>query len=345
MAVEKLKTITQVTRTFGVSTRMLRYYEQIGLIESRRIKGYAYRAYDEAALRRLSQILVLRKLRIPLKQMKQLFADENASSAIRVFMERMAQLDGEIAALTTIRGILRQLVERLRLGGMEAWEMDADQLRALTRERMPAQIMWRGENAMDELRRANETLDRLTERDVRVVYLPPSAVAAYRYVGDAPETHVNRVIDGFVRDNDLDRIKPDLRHFGFNAPNPVDETGFHGYEMWVTVPEDMEVPPPLTKKHMAGGLYAARAIPFGAFDEWQRLGQWVKQSDQYEYDGSWDPGDMFGWLEEHLNYVNHVRLENTEPEGFQLDLLMPIREKGNCGVSPEDPGPCRNGMQ
>lgn len=190
---------------------------------------------------------------------------------------------------------------------------------------------------MDELRQANETLDRLTERDVRVVYLPPSAVAAYRYVGDEPETRVNRVIDGFVRESNLDRIKPDLRHFGFNAPNPVDETGFHGYEMWVTVPEDMEVPPPLTKKHMAGGLYAARAIPFGMFDEWQRLGQWVKQSERYAYNGSWDPGDMFGWLEEHLNYVNHVRLENTEPEGFQLDLLMPIRERTDCAAAPGDP--------
>lgn len=189
---------------------------------------------------------------------------------------------------------------------------------------------------MDELRQANETLDRLTERDVRVVYLPPSAVAAYRYVGDEPETRVNRVIDGFVRESNLDRIKPDLRHFGFNAPNPVDETGFHGYEMWVTVPEDMEVPPPLTKKHMAGGLYAARAIPFGMFDEWQRLGQWVKQSERYAYNGSWDPGDMFGWLEEHLNYVNHVRLENTEPEGFQLDLLMPIRERTDCAAAPAD---------
>ena len=82
MAVEELQTITQVTRTFGVSTRMLRYYEQIGLIESRRIEGYAYRAYDAAALRRLSQILVLRRLRIPLKQMKQLFADENASLSL-----------------------------------------------------------------------------------------------------------------------------------------------------------------------------------------------------------------------------------------------------------------------
>ena len=337
MAVEELQTITQVTRTFGVSTRMLRYYEQIGLIESRRIEGYAYRAYDAAALRRLSQILVLRRLRIPLKQMKQLFADENASSAIRIFMESMAELDGEIAALTTIRGVLRQLVEQLRPEGIGTWEIDADQLRALTRELAPARIMWRGEDAMDELRQANETLDRLTERDVRVVYLPPSAVAAYRYVGDEPETRVNRVIDGFVRESNLDRIKPDLRHFGFNAPNPVDDTGFHGYEMWVTVPEDMEVPPPLTKKHMAGGLYAARAIPFGMFDEWQRLGQWVKQSERYAYNGSWDPGDMFGWLEEHLNYVNHVRLENTEPEGFQLDLLMPIREKTDVDAAPGDP--------
>lgn len=324
---EELRTITQVTRAFGVSTRMLRYYEEIGLIESRRVDGYAYWMYDEAALRRLSQIVVLRKLRIPLKQMKRLFEDESAACAIRVFMESMAELDGEIAALTAIRDILRRLVEELRLGDAEERLPGEQKLREIVQSLAPAKLMWRGDRAIEELNRADEVLGRLTDRDVRVVYLPPSAVAAYRHVGDEPEAQVNRVIDAFVRDNDLDRSKPDLRHFGFNAPNPVDETGFHGYEIWVTVPEDMAIPAPLEKKHMAGGLYAARAIPFGAFDEWQRLGQWVKESPKYEYDGSWDPGEMFGWLEEHLNYVNHVRLENTEPEGFQLDLLMPIREK------------------
>ncbi len=40
-----------------------------------------------------------------------------------------------------------------------------------------------------------------------------------------------------------------------------------------------------------------------------------------------DQEHMCGMLEEHLNYVNHVELENTEPEDFQLDLLLPLREK------------------
>lgn len=61
-----LKTITQVTKSFGISTRMLRYYEQIGLIQSQRMEGYSYRVYDAAACLTINQIIVLRKLRIPL---------------------------------------------------------------------------------------------------------------------------------------------------------------------------------------------------------------------------------------------------------------------------------------
>ena len=49
-------TISQVSRALSVSTRALRYYEEMGLIHSRRIEGYAYAhafvgraAYDWAA--------------------------------------------------------------------------------------------------------------------------------------------------------------------------------------------------------------------------------------------------------------------------------------------------------
>ena len=41
-----MHTITEVSRTLDVSTRMLRYYEQQGLITSRRREDYAYRVYD-----------------------------------------------------------------------------------------------------------------------------------------------------------------------------------------------------------------------------------------------------------------------------------------------------------
>ncbi|MEG0661630.1 MAG: MerR family transcriptional regulator [Anaerorhabdus sp.] len=40
-------TITQVSKSLGISTRMLRYYEQVGLISSYKKDDYAYRMYDE----------------------------------------------------------------------------------------------------------------------------------------------------------------------------------------------------------------------------------------------------------------------------------------------------------
>jgi DNA-binding transcriptional MerR regulator len=58
----QVQTVSTVSKSLGISSRMLRYYEQIGLIESQRIEDYAYRVYDENAIGRLRQIIILRKL-------------------------------------------------------------------------------------------------------------------------------------------------------------------------------------------------------------------------------------------------------------------------------------------
>jgi len=57
----ELQTVSTVQREYGVSTRVLRYYEQCGLINSTRQEGYAYRVYDEVNLRRLQKVIILRK--------------------------------------------------------------------------------------------------------------------------------------------------------------------------------------------------------------------------------------------------------------------------------------------
>jgi len=64
----ELQSISQVSRRFHVSTRTLRYYEKIGLIAPTKTEESAYRAYDTDTLMRLRQIIVLRKFRIPLKE-------------------------------------------------------------------------------------------------------------------------------------------------------------------------------------------------------------------------------------------------------------------------------------
>jgi len=51
-----------------VSSRTLRYYEEVGLLWSNHPDNKTQRYYDAAALERLKQIIILRKLQIPVKE-------------------------------------------------------------------------------------------------------------------------------------------------------------------------------------------------------------------------------------------------------------------------------------
>ncbi|MFV0552978.1 MAG: effector binding domain-containing protein [Anaerorhabdus sp.] len=324
----KTNTITQVSKSLGISTRMLRYYEQVGLISSYKKDDYAYRMYDENMVERLKQILLLRKLRISVKQIKIILLNENALETIKIFQQNISELNEELTALSTIKEILLQFIVEISetthlpllqlIENNEGLMNTIDSLSIIT-------INFKEDQMMKNLKKVN---DNQKFNDVRILYLPPSTVAAAHHIGDDPETHSNNLIDQFVRETKLSEIKPDLRHYGFNHPNPVDETGYHGYETLVTIPPDFDVPAPLMKKEFKGGSYATHMIHFGNFNEWEGLAEWVNNNDKYEFAGDWsDQEHMCGLLDEHLNYYSHIHLENTEPENMQLDLLIPIREK------------------
>ena len=300
----KLMTISEVTKTFHVSTRMLRYYDQIGLLPSTRIQDYAYRMYDESAVRRLQQIITLRKLRIPLKKIAEIFSDSEQAKMVEIFQQSINEIDDEIAALHTIRAILNRFVVRLNSAAhahishnmlYEADIMSVIQTLSLSK------IHFKEDCSMDDLNKANETLSIL--KNVRIIHLPPCTVAASHYFGENPEQNALKPLEEFVRSMELYKIKPDLRMFGFNNPSPEgNET--YGYEFWVTIPDDLDVPSPLQKKTFKGGLYAAHCINMGDFQEWQYLGQWVASSNDYEYDER-EPIGMQGCLEEHLNAYSY----------------------------------------
>ena len=74
----ELRTISQVSKALAISTQMLRYYERSGLVQSLQKANYAYRVYDENAIARLRQIIILRKLRVPVKQIRTIFDNSDA---------------------------------------------------------------------------------------------------------------------------------------------------------------------------------------------------------------------------------------------------------------------------
>lgn len=73
-----LTKIKDVSDRYDITARTLRYYEDIGLIHSKRSDNYAYRLYDETAVKRIEQILILRKLNISIKDIQSIF---NASGS------------------------------------------------------------------------------------------------------------------------------------------------------------------------------------------------------------------------------------------------------------------------
>ena len=83
-------TVTEVSRAYGVSARMLRHYEKLGLISSGRKEDYSYRVYRPEDIQRLRQILVLRKLRLSLKEIGSILNDPGPAAAISVFEKNLS---------------------------------------------------------------------------------------------------------------------------------------------------------------------------------------------------------------------------------------------------------------
>ncbi len=343
----ELQSISQVSRDYGISVRMIRYYEQVGLIESKRKEDYAYRVYDESNLIKLRQIITLRKLRVPVKQIVSILNNTDAAEVVEIFRKNISQLDEEITALSTVKGILTRFVEeinektdvKLKLLG------DEDMLSAIsTLSFSNNQIKENKEDvSMDVLNKADESLNKLEDKDVRIVYLPPMTVAAAYASGDGAEGKAANMIKQFVDESGLLSIKPDARSFGFDCSSGATGTGelSQVYEMWVSVPDDMEIPKPLVRRTFNGGLYAAHVLRSWDFDDWRLLKEWVVASDKYDNDWNsprWTSLETVAGqgFEETLNYYNYVQ-KGCE---MQLDLLFPIREKDEINEQENSSNTC-----
>lgn len=80
--------IQEVARLAGTTSRTLRHYAQLGLVQPSRIGANGYRYYDEAALVTLQRVLMLRELGLGLPAIADVLANEtDAPSALRGHLE------------------------------------------------------------------------------------------------------------------------------------------------------------------------------------------------------------------------------------------------------------------
>lgn len=334
--------IGDITSKLGISHRTLHYWEDVGIIKSSRAEN-DYRYYDEENQQKIRQILVLRKLRLPLKQIIMVLESNNTVEIIDTLQKNLNDVDDEINALSTIRSILDSFITKLNENMMIDLKLnllDDDTILEIADSLTVTRPKLKEDKTSKDLVKANEKLSKVTDEDIRIIYLPPVEVASALGIGKEAEHEADVIMDKFINDINLFNIYPSVKFYGFNNPQFGQNGDFiqHRYEIWATIPEELEVSKPILKKHFTGGLYAAFTSKPVNFDEWKSFGAWLETNKDFEYDGSRAYRDntaknhrvrCSGWgcLEEHFNSYNIYELKNNKHILSHMDFLIPIKEK------------------
>ncbi|MHB8126126.1 MAG: MerR family transcriptional regulator [Desulfitobacteriaceae bacterium] len=96
-------TVQKLAQMAGVSTRTLRYYDEISILKPARINSSGYRIYGQAEVDQLQQILFYRELSVSLESIKDIITEPsfNGAQALKEhhekLLEKREQLDVLIA--------------------------------------------------------------------------------------------------------------------------------------------------------------------------------------------------------------------------------------------------------
>ena len=109
--------IGELAERAGISTKAIRYYEQIGILAPAARTASGYRTYDQATLGRLGFVRAAQAIGLTLDEIREVIAFRDGGQApcahvTDLLQRHAADLDARIRELQKLRGELRQLAQR-----------------------------------------------------------------------------------------------------------------------------------------------------------------------------------------------------------------------------------------
>jgi DNA-binding transcriptional MerR regulator len=126
-------TVKQLSETAGVTSRTLRYYDEIGLLKPSRVGDNGYRYYDDEALLRLQQILLYRELGMPLEDIKEIMGrrDFDVLGALEGHKEELRKRIARMERLvTTVDDTILHLKGKKEMSQRQFFEAFSDEQQA-----------------------------------------------------------------------------------------------------------------------------------------------------------------------------------------------------------------------
>lgn len=118
-------TVQKLGKIAGISTRTLRYYDEIGILKPARINSSGYRVYGKAEVDRLQQILFYRELGVSLESIKGIVSSPsfNTSNALKEHREKLlAKRDQLDSLIANIDKTIEAIEGRLTMSDKEKFE-------------------------------------------------------------------------------------------------------------------------------------------------------------------------------------------------------------------------------
>lgn len=306
----ELYKIGDITQQFDITGRTLRYYEEIGILESQRKDDSSYRYYNEKSIQRLKQIITLRKLQLPIKDIQEIFNQKDISVLLSKLRKKRDSVINDEESLSTLKNLLDEFMFRL-IGKSISYE---EGLEVLEGSNSYNNIKKSIQNK-EEIESAISNIEKLHKNEVRVIDLKPFRVAVLKAVSSTPEKDVWSETVKFVKRHKLDQLHS-TRYFGFDNPSPKDGNPAYGYEMWITITDNFTTNDDIEIREISNGLYAVTTTMSAAEigHRWKLLHNWVEESE-------YKTGEH-QWLEEAI-----ILDLDTESGDFQLDLYYPINKE------------------
>ncbi len=106
-------TIKEIADLASVTTRTIRYYDEIGLLDPALTGDNGYRYYDQDSLLRLQQILFFRELDVPLKEIELIMNGPNYD-LLNALENHRSALQGKVRRLETLIDTLDKTVSSVK---------------------------------------------------------------------------------------------------------------------------------------------------------------------------------------------------------------------------------------
>ena len=124
--------ISELAKLAGISSRTLRYYDEIGLLKAKRIKDSNYRFYTEEQVNMLQHILILKTMGFDLERIAIMLKDITETKRMKMLENHLSTLHGKKnqieAIIHNVETTIRSMKGEVTMKDMDKFEGLKDQM-------------------------------------------------------------------------------------------------------------------------------------------------------------------------------------------------------------------------